>query len=57
MDIGSWLTVLVFVMWLSAALIVVGVIATVIGKLNAMDDDEPKTIIARAPMNDDDGEW
>lgn len=57
MDLGDWLLLLTVVMWIFASLIVAGVVAAVMGRLNAHDDDDPPTILIRPAMSPDDGDW
>lgn len=57
MTLTDWMTMLQILIGLAAALLVGVVFATITGRLNAPDDDDPETIIIRPALNDDDNDW
>lgn len=57
MHSDDWLLLAIIAGWAVAGGIAFCAFAALFGRLNAPQDDDPPTIIARPPMNSDDGEW
>ncbi len=57
MTFQDWMTVLQWLIGIASVLFVAVLFAAVAGRLNAPQDDDPETIIARPALNPDNNDW